>query len=55
MLFADLVGSTAMAQGLDAEDMLAVLGATLIRSADIAQAQGGRVLRFTGDGVKAGR
>jgi predicted ATPase/class 3 adenylate cyclase len=53
VLFADMVGSTAMAQGLDAEDTLAVLGAALKRMADIVQAHQGRVLRFTGDGVKA--
>ena len=53
VLFADMVGSTAMAQGLDAEDTLAVLGAALKRMADMVQAHQGRVLRFTGDGVKA--
>jgi len=53
VLFVDVVGSTAMAQGLDAEDTLDVLGGILRRMADIVQAHQGRVLRFTGDGVKA--
>ncbi|MBC7942377.1 MAG: AAA family ATPase, partial [Chitinophagaceae bacterium] len=53
VLFADVVGSTAMAQGLEAEDMMDVLGGALHRMADIVQAHQGRVLRFTGDGVKA--
>ena len=53
VLFADVVGSTAMAQGLDAEDALDVLGAALRRMAGLVEAHHGRVLRFTGDGVKA--
>ena len=53
VLFVDVVGSTAMAQGLDAEDTLDVLGGALHRMADIVQAHQGRVLRVTGDGVKA--
>lgn len=53
VLFVDVVGSTAMAQALDAEDALDVLGGALRRMADIVQAYQGRVLRFTGDGVKA--
>ena len=53
VLFADTVGSTALAQGLDAEDTLAVLGAALKRMAEVVSAHQGRVLRFTGDGVKA--
>jgi class 3 adenylate cyclase/tetratricopeptide (TPR) repeat protein len=53
VLFADVVGSTALAQGLDAEDTLALLSAALRRMADVVLAHGGRVLRFTGDGVKA--
>jgi class 3 adenylate cyclase/tetratricopeptide (TPR) repeat protein len=53
VLFADTVGSTAMALGLDAEDTLDVLGSALKRMAEIVQAHQGRVLRFTGDGVKA--
>ncbi len=53
VLFADVVGSTVIAQGLEAEDALAVLDETMRRMADIVQAHQGRVLRFTGDGVKA--
>ena len=53
VLFADVVGSTAMAQGLQAEDTLDVLARAMHRMADIVKAHQGRVLRFTGDGVKA--
>ncbi len=53
VLFADVVGSTAMAQSLDAEDTLAVLSGALQRMAALVQAHQGRVLRFTGDGLKA--
>ncbi len=53
MLFADVVGSTAMAHGLDSEDAHAVLSGTLQRMSSIVEAHQGRVLRFTGDGVKA--
>jgi class 3 adenylate cyclase len=53
VLFADVVGSTAMAQGLDAEDTLDVLSGALQRMAALVDAHQGRVLRFTGDGVKA--
>jgi class 3 adenylate cyclase len=53
VLFADVVGSTAMISGLDAEDTLGVLGAAMQRMAGLIAAQGGRVLKFTGDGVKA--
>lgn len=53
VLFVDVVGSTALAQALGAEDTLELLGGTVRRMADIVQAHQGRVLRFTGDGVKA--
>jgi class 3 adenylate cyclase len=53
VLFADVVGSTAMASGMDAEDTLGLLSAALRRMAAIIEAHQGRVLRFTGDGVKA--
>ena len=53
VLFADVVGSTAMAQGLDAEDTLNVLSGALRRMAALVEAHQGRVLRFTGDGLKA--
>ena len=53
VLFADVVGSTALANGMDAEDTLGLLSAALRRMAAIVEAHKGRVLRFTGDGVKA--
>jgi class 3 adenylate cyclase/tetratricopeptide (TPR) repeat protein len=53
VLFADVVGSTAMAQGLAAEDALGVLDRAMRRMAHIVKAHQGRVLKFTGDGVKA--
>jgi class 3 adenylate cyclase/tetratricopeptide (TPR) repeat protein len=53
VLFADVVGSTAITQALDAEDALDVLSGALQRMADIVEAHQGRVLRFTGDGLKA--
>ncbi len=53
VLFADVVGSTAMAESLDAEDTLALLSGALHRMNTIVEAHQGRVLRFTGDGVKA--
>jgi len=53
VLFADVVGSTAMAQGMDSEDALQVLSGALQRMAALVEAHQGRVLRFTGDGVKA--
>jgi class 3 adenylate cyclase len=53
VLFADVVGSTALAQRLEAEETLGLLSAALRRMADIVEAHQGRVLRFTGDGLKA--
>ena len=53
VLFADVVGSTAMANGMDTEDTLDVLSGALRRMAALVEAHQGRVLRFTGDGVKA--
>ncbi|MDP2004422.1 MAG: adenylate/guanylate cyclase domain-containing protein [Rubrivivax sp.] len=53
VLFADVVGATAMASGGDAEDTLGVLSGALRRMALLVEAHRGRVLRFTGDGVKA--
>lgn len=52
-MFCDVVGSTAMLEPLSEEDALEVLDAALARFASIIQAEGGRVLRFTGDGMKA--
>ena len=53
VLFADVVGSTVMVQGLRAEDTLDVLSGALRRMGALVEAHQGRVLRFTGDGVKA--
>ena len=53
VLFADVVGSTALAGRLDAEDTLDLLNGALRRMAALVQAHRGRVLRFTGDGLKA--
>jgi class 3 adenylate cyclase len=53
VLFADIVGSTAIVQKLDEEDALDVMGGALEQLATIVQAHGGHVLRFTGDGFKA--
>jgi class 3 adenylate cyclase/tetratricopeptide (TPR) repeat protein len=53
VLFADVVGSTALVERLDAEDAMQVLNASVQRLADIVRAHQGTVLRFTGDGVKA--
>ncbi|MCA0240757.1 MAG: AAA family ATPase [Proteobacteria bacterium] len=54
VLFADIVDSTALASRLDAEDVLQVFGRVLERAAACVRARGGRVLRYTGDGLKAG-
>ncbi len=53
VLFADAVGSTANAQAADAEDRLQFLDATFQRMARCIEDHQGRVLRFTGDGIKA--
>lgn len=53
VMFADIVGSTELASRLDAEDVLQLFGSLLERAAACVRAQGGRVLRFTGDGLKA--
>ena len=53
VLFADLVGSTALVRRLDAEDALVVMGGLIERMAHIVAAHQGRVLQFAGDGLKA--
>ena len=53
VLFADVVGSTALASRLDAEDALSLLNDAMRRMAAIIETHQGRVLRFTGDGIKA--
>lgn len=53
MLFCDVADSTAMLQSLRAEDALEVLNAPLQRFARLIEQAGGKVLRFSGDGLKA--
>ncbi len=53
ILFCDIVESTSMLEDLPAEEALAVVGEALQRFASIVVEHGGRVLRFTGDGLKA--
>ncbi len=50
VLFADVVGSAAVAQDPEADD---TMGRSLRRMAEIVLAHQGRVLRFNGNGVKA--
>ncbi|CAN5340547.1 AAA family ATPase [soil metagenome] len=52
VLFVDIVGSTALGERLDPEDVAAVVGLALEQFGQIVKAQGGRVLRYTGDGLK---
>ena len=53
VLFVDVAESTKMLRGIDIEDAPAVLDAAVQRFADCVQAEGGLVLRYTGDGLKA--
>ncbi len=53
ILFADLAGSTALLQHLPADEALAVVSQALEHFAAAVRAEGGDVLRFTGDGLKA--
>ncbi len=53
VLFTDIVGSTRVAARVDAEDMLELSSHALARLAAIVETHRGRVLRFTGDGLKA--
>lgn len=53
VLFTDIVGSTRIAARVDAEDMLELSSDALARLAAVVQAHQGRVLRYTGDGLKA--
>jgi class 3 adenylate cyclase/tetratricopeptide (TPR) repeat protein len=52
VLFADIVGSTAIGERLDAEDIVEVMSTALARFGAVVEAHGGRVARFTGDGLK---
>ncbi|HEY9068498.1 MAG TPA: adenylate/guanylate cyclase domain-containing protein [Burkholderiaceae bacterium] len=53
VLFADVVGSTAIAERLDAEDLVQLMSRALERFSAAVRAHHGRVLRYTGDGLKA--
>ena len=53
VLFADVVDAAAMAGGADTQDTLGRLGAALQHLSDLVVAHRGRVLRLTGEGLKA--
>ena len=53
VLFVDVVGSTAIGQRLDPEEIHAVMDGALERFTVIVQAHHGRVLKYTGDGMLA--
>ncbi|TDP63173.1 adenylate/guanylate cyclase domain-containing protein [Roseateles toxinivorans] len=53
VMFIDTVGSTAMGQGLDPEDVQAVIDGALERFTAIVQRFSGRVLQYAGDGLLA--
>ncbi len=53
VLFIDVVGSTAMAQRLDPEDIHAVMDSALARFTTLVQQHQGQVLQYTGDGMLA--
>ena len=52
-MFADLVGSTALATRLDAEDVWGVVAEAIARVVSIVEAEGGTVKDLAGDGVMA--
>jgi class 3 adenylate cyclase len=53
VLFTDVVGSTALGGRLDPEDIHDVMDAALRRFTTIIASHGGRVLKYTGDGLLA--
>ena len=53
VLFVDVVGSTAMGQQLQPEDIHAVMDSALERFTAVVQQHQGRVLQYTGDGMLA--
>jgi class 3 adenylate cyclase/tetratricopeptide (TPR) repeat protein len=53
VLFVDVVGSTAMGQRLEPEEIYAVMNGALERFTAIVQAHYGRVLQYAGDGMLA--
>jgi class 3 adenylate cyclase len=53
VMFCDLVGSTSLASGLDAEDWRNIVSAYLNEAALAVTALGGHVLKKLGDGLMA--
>src|SRR5207342_2973670 len=53
ILFADVVGSTAMGEELDPEDVRALLGRLFAIATDAIERHGGRVEKFIGDAIMA--
>ena len=53
ILFLDVVGSTALSERLDPEDIDAVMNGALARFGAVIEAHQGRVLRLMGDGMLA--
>ena len=53
VLFVDVVGSTAIGERLQPEDIHAVMDGALERFTEIVRANRGRVLQYTGDGMLA--
>ncbi len=53
VLFLDVVGSTALSQHLDPEDIHQVVDGVLQRCSEIVLAQGGKVLQYAGDSMLA--
>jgi class 3 adenylate cyclase len=53
ILFADVVGSTAMGEDLDPEDVRALLGRLFSIATDAIEQHGGRVEKFIGDAIMA--
>src|SRR5215211_8613403 len=53
VLFADVVGSTALGEALDPEDVRALLGRLFSIATDAVEQHGGRVEKFIGDAIMA--
>ena len=53
ILFADVVGSTALGESLDPEDVRALLGRLFAIARDAVEQHGGRVEKFIGDAIMA--
>src|SRR6266436_3228245 len=53
ILFADVIGSTALGDALDPEDMRALMGRYFLHAQEIVRAHGGTLEKFIGDAVMA--